>query len=203
VTRLPAWATSLPLALGGSGLLIVAFLDASFFSLPEINDILVVFAVVKQPALFWYYALMATAGSVFGTYALFAIGRKGGEAFLVKRVDRRHLDRIRRLCSRRGTLGVFIASLLPPPTPFKLIVLVGAVSGMRRSSLIFAVAAGRGLRYFAEGLLACWIGERAIDRIRDNGASAGVAVTALALTAALGWFLWRAWLGRRGRPAES
>jgi hypothetical protein len=82
-------------------------------------------------------------------------------------------------------------------------VLVGAVSGMRRSSLIFAVAAGRGLRYFAEGLLAFWIGERAIDRIRDNGAGAGVLVAAVTLAGALGWLLWRAWSTRRGRPAES
>jgi membrane protein YqaA with SNARE-associated domain len=200
VTRLPAWATALPLALGGSGLFVVAFLDASFLSLPEINDVLVVLAVVKHPALLWYYALMATAGSVVGTYVLFAIARKGGRAFIEKRADNRHLDRIRRLFTRYGTLAVFVASLLPPPTPFKLFVLVSAVSGMRSSALILAVAAGRALRYFGEGLLAWWIGERAIDYIRDNGATAGIYLATLTLAGALGWLLWRARSERR-RPA--
>jgi membrane protein YqaA with SNARE-associated domain len=201
VTRLPAWATTLPLALGGTGLFLVAFLDASFFSLPEVNDILVVFAVVKHPALLWYYALMTTAGSVLGTYVLFAIAKKGGRGFIEKRVDSRHLDRIRRVFTRYGTLAVFVASLLPPPTPFKLFVLVSAVSGMRSSAFIVAIAAGRAVRYFGEGLLAYWVGERAIDYIRDNSATAGIYMATLTLAVTLGWLLWRAWSERRRRAA--
>jgi membrane protein YqaA with SNARE-associated domain len=198
--RLPSWATSLPLALGGTGLFLVAFIDASFFSLPGVNDILLVIAVVRHPALLWYYALMITAGSTLGTYVLFAIGRKGGNAFLEKRSHYRHLNRIRDLFSRYGTLAVFVASLLPPPTPFKLFILVSAVSGMRTSSLLLAVGAGRGIRYFGEGLLAFWLGDDAIDYIRDNSATAGLYLAGLTLAVALGWSLWRAWSGRR-RPA--
>lgn len=201
--RLPGWATSLPLALGGTGLFIVAFVDASFFSLPEVNDILLVFAVVKHPALLWYYALMTTAGSVLGTYVLFAIARRGGTGFIERRVDRRHLERIRRAFSRYGAVALFIASMLPPPTPFKLFVLVAAVSGMTGPALVVAVGTGRALRYFAEGLLAYWVGDRAIDYIRDNGATAGLCVAALTLAGVLIWLLWRGWSDRRNRPAES
>jgi membrane protein YqaA with SNARE-associated domain len=199
--RLPAWATSLPLALGGTGLFVVAFVDASFFVLPEINDVLLVVAVVSHRALLWYYALMTTAGSVLGTYVLFAIAKKGGAAFIGKRVDNRHMTRIRGLLGRYGTLAVFVASLLPPPTPFKLFILVSAVSGMRDSALLFSVGAGRGVRYFGEGLLAWWVGERAVDYIRDNGATAGSILAVLTLAVALGWFLWRAWSERRRRTA--
>jgi membrane protein YqaA with SNARE-associated domain len=199
--RLPAWAASLPLALGGTGLFLVAFVDASFFSLPGINDVLLVVGVVSHPALLLYYALMTTAGSVLGTYVLFAIAKKSGTVFIERRVDDRHMTRIRGLFARYGTLAVFVASLLPPPTPFKLFILVSAVSGMPDSALLVAVSAGRSLRYFGEALLAWWVGERAIDYIRNNSATAGIVVAALTLAIALGWFLWRAWSERRRRAS--
>ena len=40
--KLTAWVEGLALTLGAPGLYLVAFLDSSFLSLPEITDILVV-----------------------------------------------------------------------------------------------------------------------------------------------------------------
>jgi hypothetical protein len=48
VNRLPGWALALPLAFGGTGLFLVAFVDASFFSIPAINDVLVVWSDRRQ-----------------------------------------------------------------------------------------------------------------------------------------------------------
>ena len=42
------WVYGLALSLGGPGLFVVAFLDSSFISLPQINDLLVVLMVVQQ-----------------------------------------------------------------------------------------------------------------------------------------------------------
>ena len=69
-------------SLGAPGLLLVAFLDSSFLSLPEVADALIVLAVLHEPSRWLYYALATTAGSVAGCYAIYAIARKGGEAFL-------------------------------------------------------------------------------------------------------------------------
>ncbi len=80
-----AWIYSFALSLGGPGLFTVAFLDSSFISLPQINDILVVLMVTNNKALMPYYAFMATAGSVAGCYVLYVIAERGGEAFLAKR----------------------------------------------------------------------------------------------------------------------
>ena len=70
------------LAIGGPGLFIIAFVDSSFLSLPQLNDLLVVTMVAPHPARFAYYALMATLGSVAGCLALYVVGRRGGDALL-------------------------------------------------------------------------------------------------------------------------
>jgi membrane protein DedA with SNARE-associated domain len=201
--RLAAWATSVAMVLGGPGLFVVAFIDGSFFSLPEVNDILLVVAVAKHPGLLLYYGAMVTLGSVGGTYVLFRIARTGGEAFLRRRVDERHLRPVRRFFERYGAVAVFVASLLPPPTPFKLFVLVAGVAQMGSMPFLGAVTAGRSLRYFGEGALAYRFGEHAIDYIRENGEMAGMTLAIVTVGGTLAYFLWRVFRERRRRSAES
>ena len=45
-----AWAQAFALSIGGLGLFFVAFIDASVLSLPEVNDILIVYMVTKSPS---------------------------------------------------------------------------------------------------------------------------------------------------------
>ena len=73
--------------LGGPGLFVVAFLDSSFMSLPQINDLLVVLMVTQHKERMPYYAAMATLGSVAGCYVIYYLAEKGGEAFLRKRLQ--------------------------------------------------------------------------------------------------------------------
>jgi len=49
------WVYGLALSLGGPGLFAVAFLDSSFISLPQINDLLVVLMVVRNKAWMPYW----------------------------------------------------------------------------------------------------------------------------------------------------
>ena len=44
------WIYGFALAIGGPGLFAIAFLDSSFISLPQINDILVVLMVTQNKA---------------------------------------------------------------------------------------------------------------------------------------------------------
>ena len=68
--------------LGGPGLMLVAFIDSSFLTLPEVADILVVLFTMREPSRWWYFSGMTTLGSMAGWYTLFLVGRKGGEAML-------------------------------------------------------------------------------------------------------------------------
>ena len=187
--RLAAWAKTLPLALGGPGVFLVAFIDGSFLTLPELNDVLVVAAAALYPGALAYYATLLTIGSTAGTYVIFALARKGGEVFIHRRVDPARRASIRRFFDRFGFFAVLVGAILPAPMPFKLLVVIAATAPMAAVPFVAAVAAGRAIRYFGEGLLALWFGDQVLAVIRTNGvplAAAGV------LAAAAGSFLyWR------------
>ena len=84
--RFVDWVRALALALGAPGLFLVAFLDSSFLSLPEITDLLLIWMVTQHKArMVLLRARCATLGSIAGCLVLYYIGRKGGEALVRKR----------------------------------------------------------------------------------------------------------------------
>lgn len=175
---------ALALALGAPGLFLVAFLDSSILSLPEIADVLVVWMVVQHTGRFVLYAASATAGSLVGCLVLYYLGLKGGDASVRKRFHAASVDKTLAQFRRFGVMAVLIPSLLPPPAPFKIFVLLAGVADIRLGQFVTAIVIGRGLRYFGEGLLAVWYGERAIMFIREHGAAISLTIV-VALAAAL------------------
>ena len=191
-----AWAQAFALSIGGLGLFFVAFIDASVLSLPEVNDILIVYMVTKSPSYLLYYAAMATAGSIGGSLVVFYLGRKGGEALLRKQFSREQIDRMQARFTRYGMAAVVVPAMLPPPVPLKLFVLGAGVAGMPASTFAWAVGIGRGVRYVAEGVLAYYYGAAAFDYIQRHGAQVatwGVVIAAAVLLVCY----WR----RQRRPA--
>ena len=166
--RLVAFITPIAEQLGGPGLAIVAFLDSSFLSFPEVNDVLIVLLVIQYPERWLYYAATTTLGSVAGCYALYMLGRKGGEAFLRRRFHPGKVERGMAIFRRFGMLAIIVPSLLPPPTPFKIFVLLAGASQVRPLTFLTAVAVGRGVRYGGEALLAYLYGREAMELIHDN-----------------------------------
>lgn len=177
--------------LGGPGLSIIAFFDSSFVSLPEVADVLIVVLVIQDPSLWFYYATLTTVGSVAGCYVLYSLARRGGEAFLRRRFKAGHIDRGLRFFQRFGLLAVTIPSILPPPTPFKIFVLLAGVAQVRPSTFLAAIVIGRGVRYFGEAWLALVYGEQATGYIRDNLPVVMVVVALSVAALAVGWVLWR------------
>jgi membrane protein YqaA with SNARE-associated domain len=146
--KLVAWVQgALVPALGPFGLFVVAFLDSSFLSLPEINDLLVVTAALQDAPRAWTAVAMATLGSLAGCSVLYTLGRRGEEAILVKRFGEERTRRVRAAFQRYDVLTLAIPAVLPPPMPFKIFVLAAGVFefSYRRFALTLLVA--RGLRY--------------------------------------------------------
>jgi membrane protein YqaA with SNARE-associated domain len=168
---------------GGFGLFVVAALDSSFLSFPQVNDLLIIYLSTQTPALMPYYAGMTTAGSLLGCFVLYAFARRGGEVFLRKRFSGERVERGLTLYQRHGLLAVIVPSLLPPPTPFKLFVLLAGAAKVSPWKFLAAITIGRGIRYFGQGYLAVLYGEAAVELVRDHGTAVGVglAVTALAI----------------------
>jgi membrane protein YqaA with SNARE-associated domain len=189
--RLVDWVQGVALALGGPGLFVIAFLDSSILSFPEVVDLLVVWLTIQHPHRMVFYALLSTLGSIAGCLFLFLLARKGGEAFLKKRLHERHVERATAAVRKYGLLSVLVPSLLPPPAPFKIFVLAAGVAQVRIADFLIAVGIGRGIRYFGEGLLALWYGERAVAFLRDNARYVALSMAVVALVLGVGAILWQ------------
>lgn len=194
------WVMGFAAVLGGPGLFLLAFLDSSFLSFPQVVDLLMMGLVTRHKERMLYYALLPTLGSVAGCYVLYALGRKGGEAFLRRRLHDRHVDRTMALFQKYGLLAIAIPSILPPPIPFKPFVLAAGIAGVRRFDFLLAVSIGRGIRYFGEALLAVWYGDRAIAFLNANARAVAIVLAAGVLALGVGWMIWRR--RRAGAPGR-
>lgn len=195
-----SWIYGFALSLGGPGLFGIAFLDSSFVSLPQINDILVVLMVAANKSRMPYYALMATAGSVAGCYAIYYLARKGGEAFLRTRVHPERMTRTLAMYKRHGLMALMIPAVLPPPAPFKLFVLIAGVAEVRPVHFVLAIAIARGARYLTLGLLAMYYGDAALVLMQTRGREVALAAAALLLVAAFAWWWWNRRYARMTEP---
>ncbi|MDE2906160.1 MAG: VTT domain-containing protein [Acidobacteriota bacterium] len=198
VARIVSWIQAFALGIGGPGLFVVAFLDSSFLSLPEINDLLVVMLVIEHNARMPYYALMATLGSVAGCLVLYCIGRSGGEALVRRRFGGPRMARALELSKRYGVLAIAVPAILPPPAPFKIFVLLAGVAAVPVWQFAITVAVARGFRYFAVGVLSVRYGDEAIAFIEANGRVVSLVLVGLIVAGGVAWIFWR-----RRRPRHT
>jgi len=154
--------------LGGPGLAVLSFLDSSVISLPEVADALLVILTVSHPGEWLYFAALTTLGSVAGCYTIFALARKGGGAFIQRRFSSRFIERSTTTIRQHGLAAIIVTSLLPPPAPFKLFVLLAGVAQMPARTFITALTIGRGFRFGAEAWLAYRYGDHAMQYISEN-----------------------------------
>ncbi len=193
------WVKAFAESIGGPGLFVVAFLDSSFLSLPEVNDLLVIAMVRSDTESMPYYALMATLGSISGCLVLYLLGRRGGDSLVRRRFGGHRLTRAMELSQRYGILAVAIPAILPPPAPFKVFVLLAGVAKVPLSQFVTAVAVGRGLRYFGEGWLAVRYGEQAEALLVENGQFVSLALAGIVAVATIAYFLLR----KKKSPSEA
>ena len=149
--------------LGAPGMFVVAFLDSSFLSFPEINDILLVTSSSMHPGRAWLYATMTTLGSLAGCLVMWELGRRGGEAFLVRRFGAARVERTRAAFQRWDVLTIAIPAILPPPMPFKIFVLSAGVFGFSGKRLAITLLVARGLRYAFWAGMGAFYGDEALD----------------------------------------
>ncbi|HKE07205.1 MAG TPA: VTT domain-containing protein [Candidatus Acidoferrum sp.] len=180
-------------ALGAPGLFLISFLDSSVLTFPVINDLLLIELCIQHPTRMAFYALMAASGSVLGCVLLYFIARKGGEAFFHRKAGDR-AGAIRHWVEQNGFIGVLMAALLPPPTPFKFFVLAAAVFEVPLWSFTAAIALARGIRYFGMGYLAIRYGNDALPFLKSHKFEASIVIVLFLL---LSYVISRVILGRK------
>lgn len=168
--------------------MVLAVCDSSFLSLPEVNDVLLMTFAINQPEGMVKFAALTTIGSIIGCSMLYAVGRKGGEAFLQRTFAGERLTRVQSWYQRHGILAVIIPSLLPPPTPFKIFVLSAGTFGISWPKFLTAIVIGRGIRYFSEGILAVAYGPAAIQFVQQNYGKIGLGLVAVIVISGIVFF---------------
>jgi membrane protein YqaA with SNARE-associated domain len=153
--------------LGPVGIFIVAFIDSSFLSIPEMNDICVVTSAAGDPSSAWLYVLVTTTGSVLGCCALWYVGKRGGEPLLVRKYGEERVSKVRTAFRRWDVLAIAIPAVLPPPMPFKIFVFSAGVFGVPFARFALTVAVARGARYSAWGIMGVLYGAAAMDYLKQ------------------------------------
>ena len=148
------------IAYGPLGLFGIALLDSALIPLPGGPDVVMILLSKGRPQWMPIYALAATLGSVVGCVMLYYISRKAGRRAL-SRFSEKKQARVKRLIDRYDVLSVLVASILPPPFPFKLFVITGGVFRLSVVRFAVAIAFGRAFRFLLEGYLAAYYGDQA------------------------------------------
>jgi membrane protein YqaA with SNARE-associated domain len=184
-------------AFGAFGLFGIALLDSAFVPLPGGPDAVMLVLSGREPSMMPLYALSATLGSTIGCVILYYISRRAGRRAL-ERFSEQKQARVKGWVERYDVLSVLVASLLPPPFPFKLFVVTAGVFRLNVVRFALAVAAGRAARFFLEGWVAVTYGERAQQFLADNFAWIGLALVAVVIAV----FLLRGLARKRSAEAE-
>jgi membrane protein YqaA with SNARE-associated domain len=150
--RYKAWIMSVLAPLGAIwAVLIIAFIDASFFGIPV--DAAVIFYISAEPQHLFLLSVMAAIGSALGSSIPYLIGYLGGIEVAEKRLGRKRFAHVHALSEKYGDLALIIPALMPPGFPFKACVLIAGVTEMSYPHFLLAIFAGRVVRFLAMGIL--------------------------------------------------
>src|SRR5438067_1341699 len=166
--RLGHFIVHVPLFLAGPAMILIGALDSSLLSLPEVNDYLVVARCYTHPRTAIFFPLFAAIGSVLGCLLLYTILQRGGLALLHRRFNVERIQKVERAYARFGILALAVPALLPPPLPFKIFVATAGALQFPRRRFLLTILIARSVRYYTEGLLAVFYGERVLRFLRDN-----------------------------------
>jgi len=168
--------------LGPWGAFAIAAVDSSSLGLPL--DLIIggyIYATLRwleasgvQPiSLHWFaslyllYPAMAAVGSAVGSLLVYAIGRKGGEVALRKRVSQARFDAIRDRFESQEFIALMIPSMLPPPTPFKLFVFAAGALKMKVRDFLLAIFLGRFIRWLILAKLVVSFGPAIVEKLPE------------------------------------
>jgi membrane protein YqaA with SNARE-associated domain len=144
----------------------------------------------NRPSRVLIYAIMGAIGSAIGSLIPYAIGYKGGEPLLEKRLGPERFAKIHNNTEKYGDLALIIPGILPPPTPFKLFVFSAGVARMRVAHFLLAVFAGRLIRFLLLGALTIRFGPEIVGMFQ-NLVKHHARGTLIVLAVIASWFLVR------------
>jgi membrane protein YqaA with SNARE-associated domain len=185
------------MAFGAPGLFVLCLLDSTFVPLPSFADLLLIGLSMSNPHWMPVYVFLAVSGSTIGCVILYYISRRAGSRALRKFSPAKQ-KRAKDLIDRYDVLSVLVASVMPPPFPFKVFVISAGVFRFNLIRFTIAIFAGRLFRFLLEGYLAVRYGVQAKEVLAREYPWIALGLVIVIV----GFFVTRNLLKRRSAPAE-
>jgi membrane protein YqaA with SNARE-associated domain len=187
--------------LGPWGMLAFAAVDGSFLGMPL--DAIFCGYVYTDRSRFLLYVVLGAVGSAVGSIVWYVIGYTGGEVLLRKRMSPAKFEKIHASFEKHEFWALMFPAMLPPPTPFKIVVLAAAGFEMNFWHFLLAIFAGRFVRFLIEALLTLWFGPEVVTLTANLFAHHYWGLLIGAVMIAAGWLAWRRITRRRSRQIRS
>jgi membrane protein YqaA with SNARE-associated domain len=190
--------------LGGPGLILLGLADNSLIPLPGSMDAFTIVLSAAHRDLWFYYAIMATIGSILGGYLTYRLGAKGGKETLEKKISKRRAEKVYVIFSRYGFWSVSIAAVSPPPVPIVPFLIAAGAMHYPRTKFLSALTLGRSVRYTLLAYFGSIYGRRILHWIGRYYQPALYALIALAVVGGLvSFYFWRRYQRRRQKTKSS
>lgn len=175
--------------LGGPGLIVLGMVDSSVIPIPGSMDALTIVLAAHHRQLWWYYALMATFGSVLGAYVTFRLARHQGKERLQRTLRHGWKKKANDFFKKWRFWAIAVPAILPPPIPMVPFILAAGATDYPWKRFIGAMTLGRGIRYGILAYFANLYGRRIISIFSKYGWPILYALIALAIVSALAGFI--------------
>ena len=200
IQKYAAWIQHVLAPLGPWGMLAFAAVDGSFLGMPL--DAIFVSYVYNDSSRFLLYVLLGAVGSALGSIVIYLIGYTGGEVLLRKRLSPERFEKIHASFEKHEFWALMFPAMLPPPTPFKAVVLAAAAFEMNFWHFLLAIFAGRFVRFLLEALLTLWFGPRIVAMTGTFFTHHFLFIASIAAEVLAAWIIWRM-IKRRGKEKKN
>lgn len=152
--------------MGAFGLFFLTILDSSPVPTFGGPDILLAILVTTRRDPWFEYAAAATVGSTIGAYITFHLARKTGDAYLQSKFGHARVAWFLALFKKWGTGTLVASTAIPFPFPTSLVFAAAGASEYHLGKYLAVVAASRGVRYTAVGVVADLYGRHFVQMFR-------------------------------------
>jgi membrane protein YqaA with SNARE-associated domain len=155
--------------LGGLGLFAIAVVDSS--PLPTFGgpDILTAIFAARHVEPWYYYAAVATLGSVVGAYLTYRTAHIAGADYLQKKFGKRRVKKSLAYFEKWGTSGLAVSCAVPFPFPTSTLFAAAGVLKYPARKFLAVVTVCRAARYTMIALVAFHYGRHFIRALRNPG----------------------------------
>ena len=175
---------------GGWGLVGIATLDSAGISMPGVKDFLLIYLSSRNPHRAWIYATGCIVGTVAGSFVIYYLGRTGAR-LLKRKPSAREMGRAKKWLVKNDFMTVLVASLLPPPLPFKPILLGSGALKISPFRFACALVIGGVFRFGLEAWIGVRYGIGGEDFLKKNVIWISLGFVAIVVVTALLYRWWK------------